>query len=109
MDPENIAKDFKKPGERAAIAAVLQWMGFNSMTAWYVGKHRHLSTTYLSKTIHRKTPYEATVTTRKQVDRLEKVFANISLKGQPQRVIRGLANIQAKNAKKSSTDTKSGV
>lgn len=34
MNPENVAKDFPSKRERAAIAAVFEWISFNSTTAW---------------------------------------------------------------------------
>ncbi len=34
MNPENVAKDFPSKRERAAIAAVFEWLSYNSLTAW---------------------------------------------------------------------------
>lgn len=46
ISPENVAKDFSAPRERAAIAAVFRWLSLNGICAWEGKRPGTYSTLY---------------------------------------------------------------
>ena len=52
MNPENVAKDFPSKRERAAIAAVFEWLSYNSLTAWQL-KNGTYTVVAMSKSVRR--------------------------------------------------------
>jgi hypothetical protein len=53
MHPEDIAKDFKSPKERAAIEAVFRWLSLNACTAWSLKRNGSYSTVARSSRVRR--------------------------------------------------------
>jgi hypothetical protein len=75
MRPENIAKDFKSPRERAAIAAVFKWLSLNASTAWELKRPNVYTTVAVSGSVNRTlTPYQACVIEKKAVDKAERLL-----------------------------------
>ena len=52
MDPAAVAKDFPGEGERAAIAAVFEWLSLNSTVAWRL-KNGTYTNVAVSKSVRR--------------------------------------------------------
>ena len=53
MNPENVAKDFPSKRERAAIAAVFEWLSYNCTTAWRL-KNGTVTDVAMSKSVRRE-------------------------------------------------------
>lgn len=73
ISPEEVAKDFRSPRERAAIAAVFKWLSLNSLCAWRL-KNGQYSTTARSKTVRRDGPYDGVLLDTEALMRAEKVL-----------------------------------
>ncbi len=73
ISPEEVAKDFRSPRERAAIAAVFKWLSLNGLCAWRL-KNGQYSTTAMSKTVRRDGPHEGVLLDTEALRRAEKVL-----------------------------------
>jgi hypothetical protein len=70
--PENIFEDFTQPEQRAAIAAVFQWLGLNGFTAWALKQHGQFTTIARSKSVRRDVgAWTAVVISRDSLERAE--------------------------------------
>lgn len=66
MDPKNIARDFKSPEAKAAIAAVFEWIGYNGIAAealkrpghYNVNVPRNFNTANFNHVLIEEEPYE---------------------------------------------------
>jgi hypothetical protein len=76
MDIKAVEADFKKPEERAAIAAVFKWLSLNALCAWQMKDHCHYSVIGSSKSIKRDwaKPYDALVLDEKRYEAARKLF-----------------------------------
>ena len=73
ISPEEVAKDFRSPRERAAIAAVFKWLSLNGLCAWRL-KNGQYSTKAMSKTVRRDGPHEGVLLDTGALRRAEKVL-----------------------------------
>jgi hypothetical protein len=53
MSAENVAKDFRSPRERAAIAAIFAWISLNGCCAWELRRPGTYSTVAMSRNVRR--------------------------------------------------------
>jgi hypothetical protein len=75
MTPENIAKDFASPRERAAIAAVFKWLGYNGIVAWELKRGHVYTTVAASSRVRRDGPHQAVVVPVDAYERAHKLLA----------------------------------